>query len=420
MIPRFVAIGPIFLCLLVTAGVLRGETKVGETWIRVDGRESETIKGFDVTGDRMVVAGLGGMLATSEDGDVWKQEKTHATTFNAVASGGGYHVAAGSGDSCYSSNDGEHWTRRVTGVGAAWNDVAWTGARFVMVGSGGSIVSSANGVDWSREASGTTQSLLDVTVDSGVVQVLAANGSILKSATQGSWQSTSPSLSFVSFAVRNGRTVAGGLGSSTGLRYLDDGGTWIKATIIKAGDSGTYFRSIASGPPGFVTVNEGGELLHSEDGSVWYQRILPILESPVAIQWTGSEFVGTTPSRRIVRSSDGKNWSADGMERGVDAVWSGSLHVVVGASGFIARSADGIHWTSSVSGTVNDLRGIAWNGTRFIATGELGTLLSSEDGIAWSAVPTGNWDHNGITWTGDRFIALASDGMILSSADGLI
>lgn len=99
-----------------------------------------------------------------------------------------------------------------------------------------------------------------------------------------------------------------------------------------------------------------------------------------------------------------------------------STMVAVGSGGTILVSVDyGEHWESVLSGTSNDLYGLAYgyafDQDRWVAVGQNGVILTSIDGYSWQSSPpfTGNTLY-GVAWAG-VFIAVGAGGVMGVSAD---
>ncbi len=103
-------------------------------------------------------------------------------------------------------------------------------------------------------------------------------------------------------------------------------------------------------------------------------------------------------------------------------VVGGSLTVQVGDSGAIQTNPDPTAynnvWTSRVSGTTENLYGIAWNTQYFVAVGANGAAVRSYDGIGWGPTyPPVTVDLNDIATGGNVFIAVGLGGTIVGSQD---
>ncbi len=100
-----------------------------------------------------------------------------------------------------------------------------------------------------------------------------------------------------------------------------------------------------------------------------------------------------------------------------------SLTVQVGDGGLISTNPDPTAynnvWTAQVSGTTENLYGVAWDGFSFVAVGAIGTVVRSVNGFTWvTAYPGVVVDLNDITSGGNVFIAVGMGGTIVQSQYG--
>ena len=66
----------------------------------------------------------------------------------------------------------------------------------------------------------------------------------------------------------------------------------------------------------------------------------------------------------------------------------GETYVAVGDEGVIVRSDDGKKWTAGDSGTTPDLYSVVHGNGVFVAVGDGGTVLASTDGVLWATQPS--------------------------------
>ena len=98
---------------------------------------------------------------------------------------------------------------------------------------------------------------------------------------------------------------------------------------------------------------------------------------------------------------------------------------MVGDNGTILTTPDaGVNWTTRVSGTAEDLLGVAYDpvNLRWVAVGTNGTILySDDDGVTWAAaatVPVAT-DLHAVAHDGVHgFLAAGASNAVISSTDG--
>ena len=106
------------------------------------------------------------------------------------------------------------------------------------------------------------------------------------------------------------------------------------------------------------------------------------------------------------------------------ATYGTNTFVAVGAGGAIVSSGDGTNWVSQISGTSEDLRGVAYGNGTFVAVGGFGEIFASV-GSNWTNVGSESTALlHGITYGGGIFVAVGDvndfgNASVLTSSDGL-
>jgi uncharacterized protein len=218
----------------------------GRAWTERLGAPPGTIlKRIAWTGDRFIVVGGGGFLATSPDGIEWTRRVSGTNeNLEGIAHGGGRFVVVGNNSTVTTSDDGVAWTaaRIVSPPGKTtiklhfyeWRRVVWNGRVFVAVAGWGdqwgAVAASADGSHW--DAKTFTGGLRDVV-----------------------WS--------------HGRFVAVG----ADIVVSDDGTDW---TFLRArwpgsrpGYGSLELRHIAANDDAFVAVSRNGPYT-SNDGVTWH------------------------------------------------------------------------------------------------------------------------------------------------------
>ena len=283
-------------------------------------------------------------------GGAWT-ERDYGSTFrlHGVASSGTTFVAAGSGNTIVSSDDGVVWTPRAAPDGNSYelSSVIWDGAQFVLVGdvvvgappgTTPLIATSADGATWIRNTTWTNPfgefALADVAAAGGAITAVGRNGVIVASANGGvDWaEQPTPPLTGTFVAELKGVAAAGG-------------------TRVALGRDGAFH--------GFVIV--------STNGTDWTEAVSGLTTFyPYGVGASGSLFVAV-----------------------------GASHAGVGATPVVETSTDGAVWTAqtlpaSIATSELKLTDVSWDGSRFLAVGDDGAtasahlLVTSPDGIAWT------------------------------------
>ncbi len=91
--------------------------------------------------------------AASESGETWLSMTQSKEPLEDIAYGGGHFVVVGPGGLVESSQDGQIWHRHLTDTAADFSRVVWTGKRFIASAATG-LWSSPDARTWTREAAG--------------------------------------------------------------------------------------------------------------------------------------------------------------------------------------------------------------------------------------------------------------------------
>lgn len=365
---------------------------------------------------------IGGIIATSPDGDVWTYVASGvADILRTVAFGDNEIVVAdSSGDLLVSPLDGQGWLLSSSNIVTEdIEGVLWNGSYFGAVTDFGSFLSSTDGVNWQVNNFALPIAASAVAWANGTL-VAVGDGGIASSADDGfTWDpSPNPDLSGVAFdAVTwgNGQFVAVGeifvpdpphLLLALGVIFTSpDGTSWTaQASNAIPGDS---IRAVTWAGDRFVAV--GGTSFHAVDGDLRFGPPV-VFTSPDGLTWTRA-----TPFDPLL---GGRSLSS--------IAWSGSQFVAVGTPGFgsderaIATSSDGTTWEYvfplpaevGVQGG-GILQSVTWTGTQFVTIGTSSAELTSPDGHNWTAHATGAAGLNAVAASGTQCIAVGDFGSIM-------
>lgn len=406
--PGFVAVGQ-------GGTLLKGEGN-GTGWLPKSSGTSENLEGVTYGNDQYLAVFADG-ITTSSQGETWGAQATTFGSTNGVAFGNGIFLVFTSGclqgDIRFSTNNGTTWNSALARL-YYFLSGTWANNRFVVVGNNGNILTSPNGQTWTEQVTGVTTALYGVTNKEGK---FVAVGELED-------DPDSPSL----YYKRDFATI---LTSEDGIfwRFRDSG---TKSTLFGAGQ----------GADQFVTVGRSKNILHSNDGSVWYSA--PLSEPDYNYHY-GVTY-GSQPDRfvavggwiisdlltfpLVATSTDGLGWvsiciaannhSLYGVTHGNGAV------VAVGGEGSIYTATDGVNWNLQISGTSSTLKGVAYGNGRFVAVGDSGpnpgdpaVILTSDNGTTWSPQISGTTHGlKGIAYGPGHFVAVGDTGTILVSEDG--
>jgi len=134
--------------------------------------------------------------------------------------------------------------------------------------------------------------------------------------------------------------------------------------------------------------------------------------------------IALLPSR-LIQADPLNNWHwlnpLEGVNPIVGMAFSTNTFVAVGENGTILRSSDGRTWSAANSGTVANLAAAAFGNGTFVVVGDTGTILTSSDGIAWTAQSSGTTNQlDSLAYGGGVFVAGSTDGTNLISSNASV
>jgi photosystem II stability/assembly factor-like uncharacterized protein len=136
----------------------------GKTWKDPKLRISIEFDSIHFAEGMFVAPGVVNHILTTTDGETWKIILTEGEDDNlySVTYGNKLWVVGGAHGVCYTSPDGNKWTKRQTGTTNYLMDIVYTGNEFVAVGDsnnngamGSMLLTSPDGVTWKREKAPT-------------------------------------------------------------------------------------------------------------------------------------------------------------------------------------------------------------------------------------------------------------------------
>jgi hypothetical protein len=268
---------------------------------------------FVVAGETSTQNGVDAELFTSRDGVHWTRQLSgvNGVLFGTVHGPNGFVTVGGSyvnsdfRDLILTSSDGTTWTRRPAGISNHLFDVCYGNGSFVAVGMRGAVVTSSNGVVWSdRSLRPLDPGLNFLGVDSGGGMFVAV----------GSVESPVETRAVV-------------LTSTNGVQ-------WTRRTLAPP-----RLRDVAYGNGRFVAVGEFDRIWYSTNGATWSASATGIYDHLYAINFIEGRFVA------------------------------------VGENGWVTSSTDGVHWILHRRGTGEGLFGIAYGNGSYVAVDYDGAIL---------------------------------------------
>lgn len=249
-------------------------------------------------GDRIVVVGAGGIIASSTNFSAWKMTERVSTLFG-VAYGNGKFFAVGQNGAGFVSSDGQSWTpisSAVTSVHA--NDVAYANGAFTIVGNSGAVASTTGETFWSWFNSGTTEALRAVVHARGDFVAVGNQGVVLTSRDGFAWVDRTPLIFENMQGIAYGSGVFVAVGDFGGALTSQDGRHW---TVLDAAIQDSLL-AITYGGGSFVAVGRLGTLWTSSDGFQWTHRNSGTQADLFGIAYHKSRFVAVGNAGTILQS----------------------------------------------------------------------------------------------------------------------
>lgn len=439
------------------------ELPVGRVWERVDQNLTVRANNSHLNGQRLYAVGDRGVIWKTTDRRNWVMEETYVDhDLFSIVCAGEIGVAVGE-NGCLLRKAGQGpWIEIESGSSTALRSVAYGGGWFLAVGDDGQSLRSEDGLVWLPFPTGTNLDLRKVIWSgerfvSATTNLNTSTGAILSSLPgAASWDSfpfpTSP------FGVVVDTIIAGpDRISIEGRWHSENALDWTESspgasTEYHSGVFGDGKFVTSSWPSGVASLAPRTMVYHSTSGDSWESVDIQYKNEFVSMHWNGSLFLGVTPSREVLTSLNGIEWTREGIgPQLTDLHWNGELFLATPArSGALLTSTNGGLWTNrlanvrgrmatgggktvAVSGRqisftedgfdwgatiitlMGSLKNVEWTGTEFLAVGNHGSIFASPDGEDWQLQNPGRIDS--VTWDGTRYLATAQ-GTILTSDDG--
>jgi len=406
------------------------------------------------TGSQFVAVGKSGLVKTSPDGISWTRRSSGLSSnmrIKSIAWGRSTLVAVGFNKNSrkpliLTSPDGIRWEKISTANQPNYSleSVAWTGTAFVAAGEKRNILTSANGNSWQRhKAPGDAEALRGVCWNGSRLVAVGTGGAILRTSralpdSESDWTIVAGTLpaavrGIASTSVNDiTRSVA--VGESGVILGTDDDFETIlpqfSGVTVDLADVSAVDR-LAALATRFVAVGAAGTILTSTDAVSWNLETQGVAPDLNAVLWIHALSFAVTVGNggSIYTSPDTHVWyprlsgtdqNLRGLAVGIaQSTTSVRIIVAVGDNGTIVFSQNGTNWLGAVEpDTTETLHAVTNLAVGFVAVGANGTILTSLDGTHWTRRPSGTAaDLRGITATEDLIIVSGDDGTILTSTD---
>ena len=204
-----------------------------------------------------------------------------------------------------------------------------------------------------------------------------------------------------------------------------DGVTWTQYAL-PINMSTFQSNSITYGNNMFVAVAGKNQIITSDNGINWTQRILPTIPSSISATWSdvaygNGKFVAISQSNIAAISTDAINWTEISLPLAGREVVYGNDRFVILSGSTCMTSTDGISWTIGTTPLTNNntTQSLTYGNGIFMALAGSSEVAISQNGLAWDAIaiPSGVW--RSIVYGNGLFLILPAAPLISSSAFGI-
>lgn len=385
------------------------------TWDRINSSSFARLRDIAWNGENLyVIVGDLGTVLSSNDGNNWEPKTTSSGTTNNITrmiNVNRRFYALDSGGAVRTTTTANTWVVNTTFPGQTLREIVYSGGYFVITGDSGFIATSQDGNTWTRQVSGTSRRLDSLMTDDAGTWVAAGKGLsswgdysppvVRRNINNGnSWQwinrtsslnITSPVVGAVMGQSRLMLAVSDG---SSVYRSTDFGNSWNEQLL----DPDTGFTNInktTTGSYQYVITTRNGNLWASTgNGSVWNKT--PVL---------GFNQVLNTAY------FDSPDWVALGTQG------------VYLRDSFTGTKTGPVNMTSRTTGPTSEFTQIIYENDQWVIVGKAGLVMTSDDGLEWrrrnitTSISTGQtYEINGIAYGVGVYVAIADNGGILYAA----
>lgn len=269
---------------------------------------------------------------TNSIGDIyyWIETSCNGRRLRGITYGDGKFIAVGVDKEIYYSEDGINWTIVNHGIEDIYYrdelfGVTYGNRKFVAVGEH-IIYHSDDGINW----------------DYAPI-------------------SKQDSFTLNKVVYGDGKFVAVGASTNSGIYYSVDGIEWTKPTISEIGN---YLNGVTYGKDTYVAVGLNGNIIYSYDGIEWLSSSYNDSANLNAVSYVNDRFIAVGERGIVLSSEDGIEWvevartniisdNLNGVAYGKSPKNDDNIFVVNG--GALLYSIDGVDWTR---GEINQISGM--------------------------------------------------------------
>lgn len=221
--------------------------------------------------------------------------------------------------------------------------VGFGGGTFLVTAAGGMILTSENGQGWDLRETGVTATLYDAAhITSEIWVAVGVGGGIVRTTDNGvTWTEISSPTAVALFGIAYGNGLLIAVGFDTVIVSDDDGLTW---SSNSAGVN-TELYGVSYGDGSFFIVGKQSTVLKTVDGQTFEVRSSPTVATFRAVVWTGGLWVAVGSDGATITSTDGEVW--DAQNSGIPEAsflgigYGDNRLVVVGEDSIVGYSATG-------------------------------------------------------------------------------
>jgi hypothetical protein len=406
---------------------------------------------------RYVYVGAGGLIGATVSPTFNSGTENDIRTIYTASSVSAFHGSS-NGEIRVTTNLGETWTSRSTGVTANINSLIFSSADnlYYFGADGGIIRTSTDSVTWSAVNTGVSNDINAVLVANNI-KLFVADGGVLRTSTDlvtwsNRFSNTSNDLLTVNY--NNGTWVYGGAGGV--IRRLT--GNFYESNTIQT------IRGIEFANGNYIHVGDLRTIATSTDLSNWVIR-LPSLAGGASltdVTYSGNEYFVTGSTNELLTSNNLIDWASIPVHSHGDltsittrfnvgsqnshiittssggnilysfdnsfgtrstqtfyaTTYGNGLYLTGGASGTLFTSTNLSHWIQRTTDTTSIINGLAYGNGLYAMVGSGGLLRTSTNAITWETKSALNTTAlNTIEYGNGRFVFGGVSGRLGYSSD---